>query len=536
MADYGPRESHYGLDRHGVVHTARIRWNLTTAQLYEEAVLRGEGMVGHRGPLVVETGRHTGRSPKDKFFVREPTSSELIDWGDVNVAIEPEVFDNLYSKAMAYLQHKEVFVQDLLAGADLRYQKKIRFINECAWHNLFVRSLFLRPTDAELAGFDPDITVVHVPNLYASPEVDGTRSETFVLCDFGRKIVLIGGTGYAGETKKSIFTALNYLLPAEGVLPMHCAANYGERGDCALFFGLSGTGKTSLSADPERTLIGDDEHGWSDYGVFNFEGGCYAKVIRLSQEAEPAIWAATHHFGTVLENVVISPITRDLLLDDDSLTENTRAAYPLRNVPNCDLSGQCGHPENIVFLTCDAFGVLPPVARLSVEQAVYHFLSGYTARVAGTEKGVEEPQATFSTCFGGPFMVLRPSVYAGLLGDKLRHHQTTCWLINTGWSGGPYGVGQRIKIRYTRAMVKAALNGSLLGGQWRRHPIFGLEAPVQVEGVPDELLEPRRTWSDGAAYDQQALKVSAMFRENFRQYEATVGPEVRAAGMGEGQA
>ena len=528
MADLGPRESKYGLGHHGIAHTGDVYWNLTTAQLYEEAVKRSEGVVAHGGPLVVVTGKHTGRSPKDKFVVKEPKTEDTIDWGSVNVPITQDHFDNLYGKALAYLQHKELFVQDLLVGADPRYQRKVRFINELAWHNLFVRSLFLRPEPEDLQGFEPEMTVIHVPNLHANPDEDHVKSETFVLCDFNAKRVLIGGTGYAGEQKKSIFTFANYLLPLEGVLTMHCSANYGADGDCALFFGLSGTGKTTLSADPDRTLIGDDEHAWSDDGVFNLEGGCYAKVIRLSEEAEPQIWAATHHFNTVLENVVVDPLDRELDLDSEALTENTRAAYPLTSIPGCDLTGQCGHPQNVVFLTCDAFGVLPPVSRLSPAQAMYHFLNGYTARVAGTEKGVTEPEATFSACFGSPFLPLKPTVYAEMLGEKIAKHHSTVWLINTGWSGGPAGKADRMKIAFTRAMVKAALSGDLAQGEFQPDPIFGVEVPAHVEGVPDKVLNPKAAWDDPAAYEAQARKVAAMFRENFQQFAIHVGKEVLA--------
>lgn len=528
MADLGPRESAHGLDRHGIAHTGPVYWNLTTAQLYEEAVKRSEGVVAHGGPLVVETGKHTGRSPKDKFVVKEPQTLELIDWGDVNVPISLERFEHMYAKVLAYLQHKELFVQDLLVGADPRYQRKVRFINELAWHNLFVRSLFLRPTADQLADFEPEITVIHVPNLHADPLKDSVRTETFVLCDFNQKVVLIGGTGYAGEQKKSIFTFANYLLPLEGVLTMHCSANYGAEGDCALFFGLSGTGKTTLSADPDRTLIGDDEHAWSDDGVFNLEGGCYAKVIKLSEEAEPQIWSATHHFNTVLENVVVDPLDRELDLDDDSLTENTRAAYPLTSIPGCDLGGMCGHPKNIIFLTCDAFGVLPPVSKLTPAQAMYYFLNGYTARVAGTEKGVTEPEATFSACFGSPFLPLKPTVYADMLGAKIAEHGSAVWLINTGWSGGPAGKADRMKISFTRAMVKAALSGELEQGEFRPDPVFGVAVPTKVAGVPDDVLDPRATWDDKAAYDAQARRLAGMFRENFKQFSSECSPDVRA--------
>jgi len=528
MADLGPRESRYGLAQHGIAHTGDVYWNLTTAQLYEEAVKRSEGVVAHGGPLVVETGMHTGRSPKDRYVVDEPNTTSNVDWGSVNVPISQDHFDQLYGKALAYLQHKELFVQDLLVGADPRYQRKVRFINELAWHNLFVRSLFLRPEADELPGFEPEVTVIHVPNLHADPAKDHVRTETFILVDLHGKRVLIGGTGYAGEQKKSIFGFANYLLPLEGVLTMHCSANYGQDGDCALFFGLSGTGKTTLSADPDRTLIGDDEHAWSNDGVFNLEGGCYAKVIKLSEEAEPQIWSATHHFNTVLENVVVDPDTRELDLDDDSLTENTRAAYPLTSIPGCDLTGMCAHPKNIVFLTCDAFGVLPPVSKLTPAQAMYYFLNGYTARVAGAEKGVTEPEATFSACFGSPFLPLKATVYADMLGEKIAEHGSAVWLINTGWSGGPAGKADRMKIAFTRAMVKAALSGELEQGEFRPDPVFGVAIPTKVAGVPDNVLDPRQSWEDKAAYDAQARKLAAMFRENFKQFSSECSNDVRA--------
>ncbi|MBI2300063.1 MAG: phosphoenolpyruvate carboxykinase (ATP) [Armatimonadetes bacterium] len=532
----------WGLEHHGITHTGRVFWNLTTAHLYEEAVRRGEGDVAHGGPLAVKTGFHTGRSQHDKFVVDEPSTSDDVWWGSINVKFSSAEFDRVHERVVAYLQHKDLYVQDLTANADPRYRLNVRFVCELAWHNLFVRSLFRRPLAAALPDIVPDFTVVCVPHFHAVKEVDRTRSDTFVLVNLAKRLVLIGGTAYAGEMKKSIFTYLNYLLPhTRNVLSMHCSANYGTDRDVALFFGLSGTGKTTLSADPKRVLIGDDEHGWSDEGVFNFEYGCYAKVIHLSEEYEPQIWSAVNRFGSVIENVVIDPDTRMVNYEDDTLTENTRAAYPLVNVPNTDLSGVCGHPRNIVFLTCDAFGVMPPISRLEPAQAMYHFLSGYTARVAGAVRSDNPnekagPQATFSACFGAPFMVLRPAVYAKMLGERIARHNVRCWLVNTGWSGGPAGAeegvpaGARVKIPYTRAMVNAALDGSLEGVEFRRHPVFNVDVPVSVPGVPAELLDPRGTWADGEKYDQHARQVAAMFANNFRAFEADVPAEVCAAG------
>ncbi|NJL29953.1 MAG: phosphoenolpyruvate carboxykinase (ATP), partial [Thermoanaerobaculia bacterium] len=459
MQNRGPFISRHGLDRQGFLNTGTVFWNLPPAQLYEHAIRRGEAAMAAEGPLVATTGSHTGRSPKDKFVVREGSSEADIWWGSVNVPIEPARFESLFQRARAYAQRRNLYVFDGYAGADPRYRLKVRVINENAWQNLFARNMFVRENDgAKLVDFAPDFTVVNLPGFEADPASDGTRTSTFIVLDFSRKMVLIGGTEYAGEIKKSIFTVMNYHLPKSGVLSMHCSANYGQdRDDVALFFGLSGTGKTTLSADPARTLIGDDEHGWSDEGVFNVEGGCYAKVIKLSPEGEPDIYATTRRFGTILENVVCHPETRALDLDDDSLTENTRASYPIELLRNFDPTGMAGHPRHVVFLTCDAFGVLPPISRLSAHQAMYHFLSGYTAKVAGTEKGVTEPSATFSTCFGSPFLPLRPAVYAQMLRDKLHRHDAKVWLVNTGWTGGPFGTGKRMSLGHTRRMVSAAL-------------------------------------------------------------------------------
>lgn len=523
------------LAKHGIRNANRIFWNLTTPALYEQAVTRNEGIIAHLGPLVVRTGHHTGRSPNDKFIVKEDSSSEHIWWGKVNRAFDAEKFDRLHNRMLAYLQGKNIFVQDCYAGADPEYRISVRVITETAWHNIFARNLFIHVPVAEQGNFNPDFTIINAPRFHAVPELDGTQSEVFIIVNFQKKLILIGGTSYAGEIKKSVFTILNYLLPLGGngqeVLSMHCSANVGDNNDVALFFGLSGTGKTTLSADPNRGLIGDDEHGWSDNGVFNFEGGCYAKVIRLSKEAEPEIYACTRKFGTVLENVAIDTTTRRLNLDDASLTENTRAAYPVSYIGNAVLPSVAGHPNNIIMLTADAFGVMPPIAKLTQEQAMYHFLSGYTAKVAGTEKGLgDEPKAAFSTCFGAPFMALHPTVYARLLGRKMAEHNVDCWLVNTGWSGGPYGVGSRMKIQYTRAMVTAALNGSLAQIETEEDPVFGVHIPVSCPNVPSEVLRPRNTWQDKNSYDEYAKKLSGMFKKNFEQFEEHVSEEVRKAG------
>jgi len=508
----------------------RVRPNLGTAELYEHAARRNEGTLTERGAMAVVTTPHTGRSPKDKFVVDEPGSTDRI-WWDKNARLSEAHFDALHADVRAHLDaQSEVFVQDLYGGADAAYRQQVRFVTPNAWQALFVRNMFVRPPREELAGFTPSFTVLHAPELQADPARHGTRSSTFIALHFAKRLVLIGGTRYAGEMKKSIFTVLNYLLPAQGVLPMHCSANVGPRGDTAIFFGLSGTGKTTLSADPARSLIGDDEHGWSDTGVFNFEGGCYAKVIRLSPEGEPEIYAATRMFGTVLENVVVDPTTRQVDLDADAITENTRASYPIHFIPNHLPSGVGGHPKNIVFLTADAFGVMPPLARLTPEQAMYHFLSGYTAKVAGTERGVTEPSATFSSCFGAPFLPLHPGVYAKMLGEKLAQHGTRVWLVNTGWTGGPHGVGSRMKLAHTRRMVAAALAGELDQATFRTDPVFGFAVPTEVPGVPAEVLTPRATWPDGAAYDAQAAKLAGMFRENFAEFASQVPAEVVAAG------
>jgi phosphoenolpyruvate carboxykinase (ATP) len=524
--------SSFGLDKLGFTGMRTAHWNLPPARLVEMAVQRGEAMLASEGPLVCDTGQHTGRSPGDKFLVRDPAVDADIWWGDVNRPFEKEKFDALLDRARQHLEDRDVWVFDGYAGADPRFRLNVRVITETAWHNLFARNMFLREEDGEvLSRFEPSFTVVNVPSLLADPSRDGTRSSTFILLDLARRMVLIGGTQYAGEIKKSIFSVMNYYLPKQQVMSMHCSANYGAgKDDVALFFGLSGTGKTTLSADPLRTLIGDDEHGWSDQGVFNIEGGCYAKVIRLSPQGEPEIYRTTRSFATVLENVTCDRESRRLDLDDDSKTENTRACYPLTQLENVDLGGQAGHPRNIVFLTCDAFGVLPPISRLTEEQAMYHFLSGYTAKVAGTEKGVTEPKVTFSTCFGSPFLPLHPGVYAGMLGEKLKQHNANVWLLNTGWTGGPYGVGRRIQLGYTRRMVTAALAGELDGVETWTDPIFGLAVPVHVEGVPDQVLRPRETWQNPSDYDAKASQLADMFADNFEKYEAGVSEEVKSAG------
>ncbi|MFM2043812.1 MAG: hypothetical protein RLY86_2388 [Pseudomonadota bacterium] len=527
----GPVISSFGLDYLGLVNLKAAHWNLSPAQLYEQAVLRGEAKIAKDGALVALTGQHTGRSPNDKFIVQEETTSDQIWWGNVNKPVSEQAFDRLHARMQAYLQGREVFVQDLWAGADPEHRLPVRIVTQHAWHNLFARNMFIRPPLAERAGFEPAFTVMQVPDFKAVPERDGTRSEVFILCNFKKRLVLIGGTSYAGEIKKSIFSVLNFLLPAKGILPMHCSANMGERGDTAIFFGLSGTGKTTLSADSSRTLIGDDEHGWSDTSVFNFEGGCYAKVIRLSEEAEPEIHATTRRFGTILENVVMDDGSRMLDLDDGRYTENTRASYPIDFIPNASDTGVGSQPTNIIMLTADAFGVLPPISKLTSEQAMYHFLSGYTARVAGTEKGVTEPQATFSTCFGAPFMPRHPTAYAKLLGERIARSGANCWLVNTGWTGGAYGTGKRMSIGHTRALVRAALDGRLATVAHAPEPNFGLFVPEGCEGVPAEVLSPKNTWADKHAYDATAAEVARRFEANFQQFAEHVDKKVLAAGI-----
>jgi phosphoenolpyruvate carboxykinase (ATP) len=528
MQHVGPVRSQYGLENNGISNALRVHWNLTTTQLVEEAVRRNEGLLSADGALVVTTGKHTGRSPNDKFIVQEPTSEKHIDWGKVNKPFAPEAFDRLEARVLAYMQDRELFVQDAAAGA--AQSVPIRVITTTAWHALFARTMFLRPSLPERAAAVPEFTILHAPSFKADPGRDGTSSETFIIINYGKKTVIIGGTAYAGEIKKSVFSILNFILPLRDILPMHASLNVGHHEDPAVFFGLSGTGKTTLSADPDRILIGDDEHGWSEAGTFNFEGGCYAKCIRLSQEAEPDIWHAVHYYGTVLENVVMDPQTRILDLDSDALTENTRAAYQLDRIRNASLEGTTGHPKTIVMLTADAYGVLPPIARLTAAQAMYHFISGYTAKVAGTERGVTEPQATFSACFGAPFLPMHPTRYADMLGGKIQKHGAQVWLVNTGWTGGPYGVGQRMKIAYTRAMIRAALEGTLGDVKSAPDPVFGVGIPEAVPDVPNDVLQPRNTWHDKKAYDEQAHKLAQRFKQNFEHYATQAAHEVREAG------
>ncbi|MCI4662539.1 MAG: phosphoenolpyruvate carboxykinase [Neomegalonema sp.] len=516
------------IDILGVSGLAGVHYNGIEPVLVQAAIERGEAKLGLGGSVVVETGVHTGRSPKDKHIVREPGSEANI-WWEANREMAPEKFDVLYNDMIAHMTGREYFVQDLFGGADPEFRLNVRVVTELAWHALFIRHLLRRPEREELASFDPEFTIVNCPSFLADPEKHGCRSETVVAISFERKLILIGGTSYAGENKKSVFTLLNYMLPEKGVMPMHCSANHatGNEDEAAVFFGLSGTGKTTLSADATRTLVGDDEHGWTDKGVFNFEGGCYAKTIKLSEKSEPEIYATTKMFGSVLENVVMDEETREIDFDDASKTQNTRVAYPLHYIPNASETAMAGIPKNIFMLTYDAFGVLPPIARLTPAQAMYHFLSGFTSKVAGTEKGVTEPEPTFSTCFGAPFMPRRPEVYGALLRDKIAQHGSTCWLVSTGLTGGAYGTGSRMPIRTTRTLLTAALDGSLNAVEFRKDPNFGFEVPVAVEGVADQILDPRRTWEDPAAYDETAAKLVKMFAENFAQYDAHVGDDVR---------
>ncbi len=520
------------LDRTGFSDVALAYYNLNEPALMELAIARGEGELGLGGTLLVQTGKHTGRSPKDKFVVREPSVEHTI-WWENNAPMAPDAFARLHADMLAHVKGGELCVQDLYAGADAKYRLNVRVVTELAWHGLFIRHLLRRPATDELADFVPEFTILNCPSFTADPERHGCRSGTVIAISFEKKLILIGGTAYAGENKKSVFSVLNYLLPERGVMPMHCSANHAhdDSEDAAVFFGLSGTGKTTLSADPRRVLIGDDEHAWSDVGTFNFEGGCYAKTIDLSPEAEPEIYGTTRKFATVIENMVYDPETRVIDFSDGSLTQNTRCAYPLEYISNASATGRGGMPRNVVMLTCDAFGVLPPIARLSPAQAMYHFLSGFTSKVAGTERGVTEPQPTFSTCFGAPFMPRRPEVYGALLRDKIAAHGATCWLVNTGWTGGAYGTGSRMPIRATRALLSAALDGSLAQAQFRADPHFGFDVPVSVPGVDDRLLDPRQTWSDPAGYDAAAQRLVQMFVDNFAQYEAHVGADVKACAI-----
>lgn len=530
MDNVGTHNGAHGAEAFGFKNLKRVFWNLQTPRLYEEAIARKEAILAQGGPLVAETGAHTGRSPKDKFTVKDATTADHV-WWENNGAISPEHFEVLLGDMLEHAKGKELFAQDLYGGADPSFRVKVRVFTEYAWHSLFIRTMLIRPEWQDLAGFLPDMTIVDLPSFKADPARHGCRSETVIACDFTRKIVLIGNSSYAGEMKKSVFGYLNFVLPPKGVMPMHCSANTAKESkeDVALFFGLSGTGKTTLSADPNRTLLGDDEHGWAPGGVFNFEGGCYAKAIKLSREAEPEIYATTERFGTVMENVVLDPETRIPDFDDGSKTENTRIAYPLDFIPNASLTGRAGAPKNIVMLTCDAFGVMPPIAKLTPAQAMYHFLSGYTAKVAGTEKGVTEPQATFSTCFGAPFMPRHPSVYGNMLRELIGKHGVDCWLVNTGWTGGKYGVGRRMPIRVTRRLLTAALEGSLNKADFRTDPYFGFSVPTSVPGVEPHILYPVKTWANKAEFAEMAQRLVTMFTDNFQKFEAHVDSDVKAA-------
>jgi phosphoenolpyruvate carboxykinase (ATP) len=532
VKEAGETASIYGLENHGLANLRRVYWNLSVPSLYEEIIHRSEGRISHQGPVVVETGKHTARAAADKFVVREQTTETEIWWGQYNRPYNPENFSMLHARLQGYLQGRDVFVQDCYAGADPEYRLPIRIITQKAWHSLFARCMFLKPIGLDaLRKHVPDFTIIAVPSFLASPLIDDTRTETFIIINFREKLALIGGSNYGGEIKKTIFTVLNFLLPREDVFPMHCSANVGKDGDVAIFFGLSGTGKTTLSADPARSLIGDDEHGWSDNGVFNFEGGCYAKAIRLSPEAEPQIYACTRRFGTVLENVVYDPVTRQLDLNDDSLTENTRAAYPLEFIENFLPEKRAGHPKSVIFLTCDASGVMPPISRLTPDQAIYHFISGYTSKIAGTEIGLGiEPEITFSTCFGGPFMVHHPYDYASMLKKKLVKYGAQCWLVNTGWTGGPFGVGKRISIRYTRQLLNEALSGRLQKAEYFRDPVFGFDVPKSCEGVPSDILDPANTWPNRDEYFRRYDALAARFIENFKLMMEGCPPEVVQAG------
>lgn len=531
MKNIGHRISSFGLDNHGLGNVANAYWNLPAPQLYTESLARGEGKLAAGGALVTLTGQHTGRSPNDRFIVEEDSSKGDIWWGPVNVPISEENFDGLLEKVLGHLQGQDVFVQDCYAGADENFRLPVRIINEKAWHNLFARNMFLQPAPEDLPGFKPQWTVLSAPSLEADPAKDGTTSGTFIVVNVARKMVLVGGSAYAGEVKKSVFSVMNFLLPPQDVLPMHCSANIGPEGNSAIFFGLSGTGKTTLSADSSRTLIGDDEHGWGKDGLFNFEGGCYAKTINLTRETEPEIFETTGRFGSIIENVTMDPDTRELDFFDSTLTENGRVSYSIEEIPNASETGLGGHPANIMMLTCDAFGVLPPISKLTPDQAMYHFLSGYTAKVAGTERGLKEPAATFSTCFGAPFMLRHPTVYAKLLGDKMAKHGAECWLVNTGWSGGAYGVGERMEIKHTRALVNAALDGILSGANFTTDENFGVLVPDACPGVPSDVLNPRNTWNDKDAYDAQAKHLTKLFEDNFKQFEQDVDDKVKAVAI-----
>jgi phosphoenolpyruvate carboxykinase (ATP) len=525
-------KSDYGLENIGLINLRKVYWNLPTESLYEEIIFRGEAKISQHGPVVVNTGKHSARAANDKFVVREASTEDKIWWGQYNRPFNPDKFDELFNRLQGFLQGRDLFVQDCYGGSDPNYRLPVRVITEYAWHSLFARNMLIKPeTNDEYRRHVPEFTVISVPSFKAFPQIDNTPSNTFIVINFAQKLCIIGNTGYGGEIKKSVFTVLNYLLPLENVMTMHCSANQGAEGDVALFFGLSGTGKTTLSADPNRGLIGDDEHGWSDEGVFNFEDGCYAKVIELSPSAEPQIYACTRRFGTILENVVYDPVTRMIDLDDNFFTENTRASYPLDFIENAVPSKRGGHPKNIIFLTCDASGVMPPIAKLTPDQALYHFISGYTSKIAGTEIGLrDEPEITFSACFGGPFMVHTPGFYADLLKRKIERYGANCWLVNTGWVGGPYGVGKRISIRYTRDLLNAVLNGDLLDVEYYTDPIFGFEVPKSCPGVPEKVLYPAESWPSQEQYMKKYRQLAARFIENFRKFEDTTAAEVIAAG------
>ncbi|NMM48081.1 phosphoenolpyruvate carboxykinase (ATP) [Marinigracilibium pacificum] len=529
MVEYGLKSTVAGLDRYEIDRARQVFWNLTPAELVEHALNNEEGKLTDTGALMCDTGKFTGRSPKDRFVVEDEKTKDSVWWGDINIPISPENFDRIYNKMIANLEGKNLYVRDAFAGADPRYRLNLRVINTKAWQNLFCNNMFMRPERNELKDFDPNFTIICDPDFKADPSTDGTRQDNFAIINFTKRMILIGGTGYAGEMKKGIFSVLNFILPHdESVLSMHCSANMStDETDTAIFFGLSGTGKTTLSADPNRLLIGDDEHGWTDNGVFNFEGGCYAKVIDLSREKEPEIWDAIK-FGAIVENTRFHEGSRTVDYKNTSVTENTRTAYPIDHIANARIPSMGGIPKNIFFLTCDAFGVLPPISRLSKGQAMFHFISGYTAKVAGTEAGITEPQSAFSACFGAPFLPLHPTKYAEMLGEKMEQYDVNVWLVNTGWSGGPYGVGSRMKLPYTRAMITAALDGSLAKGDFVKHNIFGCEMPTACPGVPDEVLDPRNTWSDKSAYDEKASNLAAMFVKNFDKFSDFANDEIMA--------
>lgn len=528
----GVLKSDYGLDNHGFFNTGLVYWNLPTEALVEEMLFRGEAKMSKHGPIVAYTGKHTGRSANDKFVVREASTQDHIWWGQYNRPFSPDKFNELYARMLGFVQGHDLFVQDCYVGADPEYTMPIRIVTEYAWHSMFARNMFLVPRSAaDYRRHVPDFTVIVLPSFKGVPGIDSTATNTFITLNFEQRVCLIGNTAYAGEIKKSIFTVMNFLMPLQGVMPMHCSANVGPEGDVALFFGLSGTGKTTLSADPNRGLIGDDEHGWSDNGVFNFEGGCYAKVINLSPTAEPEIYATTQRFGTILENVAFNPVTREIDLDDETITENTRASYPLEFIGNAILTKRGGQPKNIILLTCDASGVMPPIAKLTPNQALYQFISGYTAKLAGTEAGLrDEPEITFSACFGGPFMVHHPAVYADLLKHKIQHYGVNCWLVNTGWVGGPYGIGKRISIKHTRALLNAALSGALLNEEYVTDPIFGFAVPKHCPEVPDSVLDPASSWPSREEHLRRYKELASRFIENMKKFADQTPAEVIQAG------